>query len=233
MNMHEQHPISMKEVVLARRCGLVIVDEIVGFAQVGGGPLAPAEPNAQVTRMVEETDRLARAFLERRWPIFAFMDSHVPGKLEMPYPLHCQSGSGEDEWVPELSWLAEMPGVTQQKKDCINGFVGAIAPDGRNLFLEWINRENLGELVFVGICTDICVMDCVLTLLSARNHGLADGLERIMVYEPGCATYDAPGHPQFSSHHMGLYFMAARGAEILSSLTLAPADSPEHHSTAR
>jgi len=33
--------------------GLVIVDEINGFATVGAGYLAPPSPNAQVTRMVE------------------------------------------------------------------------------------------------------------------------------------------------------------------------------------
>ena len=40
----------------AQRTGLVIVDEVNGFATVGAGPLAPPAPNAQVTRMVEETD---------------------------------------------------------------------------------------------------------------------------------------------------------------------------------
>lgn len=46
------------------RAGLVIVDEINGFATVGAGPLAPDEQNRQVERMVQETDRLARDFVE-------------------------------------------------------------------------------------------------------------------------------------------------------------------------
>ncbi len=41
----------------ALKCGLVVVDEVNGFATVGAGALAPREPNAQVSRMVEETDR--------------------------------------------------------------------------------------------------------------------------------------------------------------------------------
>ena len=58
--------------------GLVIVDEINGFATVGAGYLAPPAPNAQVTRMVAETDRLAKAFTATKRPILAFLDTHVP-----------------------------------------------------------------------------------------------------------------------------------------------------------
>ena len=42
--------------------GMVIVDEVNGFATVGGGNLAPQTPNKQVSTMVKETDRLARFF---------------------------------------------------------------------------------------------------------------------------------------------------------------------------
>jgi len=85
----------------------------------------------------------------------------------------------------------------------------------------------------VGICTDICVMDFVLTTLSARNHDLMPTLKEIAVYEAGCSTYDLPrataetlgygataAHPQAATHHMGLYFMASRGARIVDKVDL-------------
>ncbi|MBF0372353.1 MAG: isochorismatase family protein [Alphaproteobacteria bacterium] len=210
----------------SRRAGLVIVDEVNGFASVGQGPLAPPAPNAQVTRMVAETDRLARAFLERGAPVMAFLDSHVPGKPEPPYPPHCEIGTGQENLVPDLAWLADAAGATLLRKDCINGFVGAIdLSTGRNAVVDWINANRLDSVVVVGICTDICVMDFVLTLLSARNHGLMPTLTDIVVHEPGCATYDLPAevaaklglpatatHPQDAMHHVGLYVMASRGA---------------------
>ena len=53
-----------------------------------------------------------------------------------------------------------------------------------------------------------------------------------MVFEPATATYDLPidrvqeiglpasaAHPQTETHHMGLYFMASRGALLASELT--------------
>ncbi len=211
--------------------GLVIVDEINGFATVGAGNLAPPVPNEQVSRMVAETDRLARGFADAGRPLFAFLDTHEPGKPEPPYPPHCEAGTGEENLVPELQWLMDSPAATLVRKDCINGFVGAIRPDGSNAVVDWVNSHRLDILVAVGICTDICVMDFVLTLLSARNHGLMPSLKDIVVYEPGCATYDLPGevaaglglpptaaHPQAATHHLGLYFMASRGAILAAEL---------------
>lgn len=210
--------------------GLVIVDEVNGFAQVGAGNLAPPEPNAQVARMVSETDAVARRFAASERPIFAFLDTHEPGVPEPPYPPHCERGTGEEELVAELKWLENAEQATLCRKDCINGFVGAIQ-GGENRILNWILRHDLRSVIVVGICTDICVMDFVLTLLSARNHGLCGHLRDVVVYEPGCATYHLPkatarelglpesaAHPQAETHHMGLYFMGSRGAVLADRL---------------
>ncbi|WP_448208647.1 isochorismatase family protein [Azospirillum sp. sgz302134] len=215
----------------AGRTGLVIIDEVKGFASVGCGPLAPPVPNEQVTRMIEETDRLARRFVEAGWPVCASLDRHDPAKPEPPYPPHCLIGTGHDELVPELAWLESASGTTLIAKDCINFFVGATGKDGRNAVVDWINGNRLESVVVVGICTDICVMDFVLTLLSARNHGMTPTLKDVVVHEPGCATYDLPldtarelglpdtaAHPQGPAHHMGLYMMAARGALLSDAL---------------
>jgi nicotinamidase-related amidase len=227
-------PISLEALTVGQqRIGLVIVDEVNGFATVGAGYLAPPAPNAQVTRMVEETDRLARAFSKEGRPILAFLDTHVPGKPEPPYPPHCEAGTGEENLVPQLAWLEQDPHATLVRKDCINGFVGSIDKQGRNRVVDWVNQYRLEAVLTVGICTDICVMDFVLTFLSARNHDLMPSLKDILVYEAGCATYDLPrataetlglpataAHPQDLTHYMGLYFMASRGARLVDRVTV-------------
>ena len=175
-------PVSYEEFALAsdrRRTGLVIVDEVNGFAAVGYGNLAPPVENPQVSRMVTETDRLARSFSENGWPILAFLDTHEPGKQEPPYPPHCELGTGEEELVDELKWLERDANTTLVRKDCINGFVGAIGPDGRNAVVDWVNTNQIVDLLVVGICTDICVMDFVLTTLSARKHGMMPSCEEV------------------------------------------------------
>jgi len=215
-----------------KRVGLVIVDEVNGFATVGAGNLAPPVPNEQVSTMVSETDRLARIFTANNWPMLAFLDTHVPGKEEPPYPPHCESGTGEEELVPELKWLEEDANTTLVRKDCINGFIGAFNADGTNAVVEWVKAGAITDLLVVGICTDICVMDFVLTSLSARNHEMMPGLANIHVYDKGCSTYDLPkevalnaglpdvaAHPQNVTHYMGLYFMASRGANLVSEIS--------------
>lgn len=218
--------------VADRIVGLVIVDEVNGFASVGAGPLAPAEPNDQIETMVSETDRLAKDFAEQGRPIAAFLDTHEPGKPEPPYPPHCEMGTGQEELVTELGWLETSPHATLIQKDCINGFVGAIdTKNGENLFANWVNNHKLEAIITTGICTDICVMDFVLTVLSARNHGLMPTLKDVVVLESACATYDlrkdeaanmglpeTAAHPQTITHHLGLYFMASRGAIISSQI---------------
>ena len=214
--------------------GLVIVDVVNGFCTVGFGPLAPTEPNEQIATMVSESNRLAKAFVEAGKPVLAFLDTHEPGKPEPPYLAHCEKGSGEEKLVPELEWLEIHPQATLIEKDCINGFIGSIdVVTGNNTLLKWINQQNLSTIVVVGICTDICVMDFVVTMLSARNHDMVDALQDIVVYSSGCATYDMTPematklglpktaiHPQEITHHMGLYTMAERGAFIASEILI-------------
>ena len=211
--------------------GLIIVDEVNGFATLGAGNLAPQTPNEQVSVMVSETNRLARAFTKQKMPVFAFLDTHDPGKPEPPYPPHCERGTGEEDLVPELKWLENDPQATLVRKDCINGFIGAFQPDGSNSIVDWVKENDVANVLVVGICTDICVMDFVLTLLSARNHGMLPSLKEILVYEKGCSTYDLPrsvveeiglpvsaSHPQGITQYMGLYFMASRGAQLIESV---------------
>jgi nicotinamidase-related amidase len=170
--------------------------------------------------------------------VLAFLDTHEPGKPEPPYPPHCERGTGEENLVPALAWLEDCGCATLLRKDCINGFVGGIEPIHhgahgacRNKVVDWVTAHRLRSMVAMGICTDICVMDFVLTLLSARNHGLMPTLGDLVVLEPATATYDLPlavagelglpptaAHPKAETHHMGLYFMAARGARLASAL---------------
>lgn len=225
--------------IRGKRVGLVIVDPVNGFCTVGAGPLAPQVPDAAIDAMVTNINDVASAFHKLGHPIWVFCDSHNADRPEPPYPPHCIKGTGHDELVEELLWLKRFAKVEVFKKDCINGYIGADNL-AENAFRTWVIENAIQALVVVGICTDICVMDFVLTVLSARNHGvfttyLPDGgtidLGDVVVYEPACATYDLPlpaalsaglpatvAHPRAATHHMGLYFMASRGAIIADRL---------------
>ncbi|KAL9241391.1 hypothetical protein vseg_015509 [Gypsophila vaccaria] len=207
--------------------GLVLVDIVNGFCTVGAGNLAPRVHDKQIAEMVEESAKIARSFCDKKWPIFAFIDSHHPDVPEPPYPPHCIAGTHEAKLVPALAWLEGESNVTIRLKDCIDGFLGSLNEDGSNVFVNWVKTNQLKAVLVVGICTDICVLDFASSALSARNRGFLTPLQDVIVYSQACATFDLPldvaasiedaiAHPQDLMHHIGLYMAQGRGARVAS-----------------
>lgn len=214
------------------KTGLVLVDVVNGFCTVGAGNLAPRMPDKQISRMVDNSARLASVFCEKKWPVFAFLDTHHPDIPEHPYPPHCIIGTDECELVPALKWLENEPNVTLRRKDCIDGFLGSVEKDGSNVFVDWVKRNQIEVILVLGICTDICLLDFVCSALSARNRGFLAPLRDVVVYSKGCATYDLPvqvarhmkgalAHPQEIMHHVGLYMAKGRGAKVVSEVSFS------------
>ncbi|XP_059446443.1 nicotinamidase 1-like [Corylus avellana] len=206
--------------------GLVLVDIVNGFCTVGAGNLAPRELDIQISGMINESERLARLFCEKKWPIMAFLDSHDLHRPEEPYPLHCSKDTDESNLVPALQWLENEANVTIRRKDCFDAYLGSIENDGSNVFVNWVKKNQIKSILVVGICTDICVMDFVSSTLSARNRGFLTPLQHVVVYSRGCATFDVPrniigalAHPQEFMHHVGLCMMKERGAKIASEVS--------------
>ncbi|KAJ8543996.1 hypothetical protein K7X08_025614 [Anisodus acutangulus] len=210
--------------------GLVLVDIVNGFCTVGAGNLAPVAHDKQISAMVDESVKLAKMFCEKKWPIYALCDSHHPDVPEPPHPPHCITGTDESKLVPALQCLENEPNVTVRCKDCNDGFVGSIEKDGSNVFVNWVKANEIKSILVVGICTDICVLDFVCSTLSARNRGFLSPLKDVIVYSPGCATFDLPvqiarnikgalPHPQELMHHVGLYMAKGRGAKVVSEIS--------------
>ncbi|CDP01568.1 unnamed protein product [Coffea canephora] len=227
--LKKELPVEQETLVLSDdvKTGLVLVDIVNGFCTVGAGNLAPVAPDKQISGMVDESVRLAKMFCEKKWPIYALLDSHHPDIPEHPYPPHCIAGSDESKLVPALQWLEDEPNVTLRCKDCIDGFLGSIDKDGSNVFVDWVKTNQIKVILVVGICTDICVLDFVCSALSARTRRILTPLEDVIVYSPACATFDLPlhvaqnikgalAHPQELMHHVGLYMAKGRGAKVAS-----------------
>ena len=71
----------------------------------------------------------------------------------------------------------------------------------------------LMQVLVLGICTDICVLDFASSTLAARNIGRVPPLQDVVIYSEGCATYNLPAevamnmkgalaHPQVSNHQV-------------------------------
>ncbi|XP_022741300.1 nicotinamidase 1 [Durio zibethinus] len=232
--LKKELPVEEDSLVLSQdaKTGLVLVDVVNGFCTIGAGNLAPMQPDKQISNMVEESVRLARLFCEKKWPVFAFLDSHHPDIPEPPFPPHCIAGTDESRLVPDLQWLENEPNATLRCKDCIDGYLSSIEKDGSNLFVDWIKDNQIKAILVVGICTDICVLDFVCSTLSARNRRILTPLEDVIVYSRACATFDLPvhvatningalAHPQDLMHHIGLYMAKGREAKVVSEVSFA------------
>jgi len=217
---------------IKKNSGMLIIDEVNGFCTVGAGNLAPLKKNYQVENMVKETNKLAKIFNEKSLPIALFLDTHEDDRPEHPYPPHCIKGTGEEKIIKELEWLMTSKNL-KINKDCINGFIGAInLKTNQNLFISWIKDHQIESLIVTGICTDICVLDFVLTCMSAINHKIILPLKEIIVYSKACSTYDMDiddvkrldldekmVHDQETYHNLGLKIMQMRGALIVNKIT--------------
>ena len=120
--------------------------------------------------------------------------------------------------------------MTLIREDYINGFVGTTAL-GCNRTVDWVSENFLESLLAVGICTDICVIYLLLTLVSARNHEMMPGLVDSFMYEAACATYDLPRegtgnlslalslvHTKCLAQHIGEIFVVSRGAWLANGI---------------
>lgn len=216
------------------RVGMVVVDAGVAFTRRGN--LSDPEHMVPMVQRIGDTWRNLDMHLEDRLYTLCFLDTHHADIPEPPYPTHGVIGTGEEDIDPDLRWLPQQPRVSVVRKDCINGFVGAIDRDsGRNAFCEWVRENKLQTLIITGDCTDICVSDFVVSVLSARNHGLLTDANpltdraryvaeitglRVVVLVDACETFHAPGfHDRPAAHHVGLWLMASRGALLASALT--------------
>ncbi len=228
-------PVDIEDVysVNASGTGGVFIDLVKGFCDPGGGNMAPPFQDKEIEEMVTYADSFAKELVNHNRPGFVFLDTHYQDKPEPPYPLHCIIGSGEEEIVDTLKWMEKEPLFTLFRKDCINGVIGAITENNNNIFFDWVKKEKIVSLVQVGICTDICDMQFVQSVLSARNHGILGDLEEVVVAVEGCATYHLPketalqtGLPPTAAHdreiaqHMALYFLQASGAILANRVDL-------------
>lgn len=225
------------------QAALGVVDMVNGFCKPGCGPLAPPAPDENIEAVINQIDSLARRFSGRNRSVIVWRDCHTEGLPEPPFPPHCIEGTEQAKMVQQLAWLIRQA-KRQVRKGCIDGWIGAerISKgefldqkeyEMNNTVLNFLFGEKIAKIVICGVCTDLCDMQLVHPLLSARNAGLLPDLKDVVVFVPGCATYDLPlsiarannqpesaAHPRDALQHIGLYLMQQSGAILAQNILL-------------
>ncbi|MGB7595830.1 MAG: isochorismatase family cysteine hydrolase [Erysipelotrichaceae bacterium] len=178
---------------------LVVVDMIRGFIEQG--PLA----DPAISHIIGDNVELIKDFTKRGQPVIAFRDAHAPDSKEFAfYPAHCVKGTKESELVDAIAAFEDRMIVIE--KDTTNGFQTAA-------FQAYIADEVPFErIVVIGCCTDICVLQFVLSLktyLQQRRHDT-----EVVVVQDCVETFEIPGHPRSEFNEFSFKLMKNAGISL-------------------
>lgn len=182
---------------------LINVDMVNGFVKNG----AMSDNNIQ--RIIPEHIRLMRDINGKEEKIVIIKDIHKENCTEFKkFPKHCIEGTEEAELADELKEF-ERNSLIYKK----NSTSAMFAPK----FLEDINHMiNLKEVVIIGCCTDICVLNLAIPL---QNYFDQNDLEiKITIPENAVETYNAPNHNKEEYNEIAFKLMRQAGINIVKSI---------------
>lgn len=210
------------------RIAFVVVDMVNGFCREG----ALASP--RIAALIPTIGQLVERYRRMGGKYLLFLnDAHTEEAAEFSaFVPHCLAGTSESELVDELKpYLPESFLFTKNATTAVFGGRGKRYPDGPELdFLAFIRDLLLGGkvnlFVVTGNCTDLCVLQCALSLkLLGNSHNVP---VEVVVPENAVTTYDLPPetartegalpHPADPNHLWALYHMALNGISVAKSL---------------
>lgn len=179
---------------------LIVVDMVNGFVREG------MMASNHIEHIVPEIQRLIEKCRTEGYGISFIKDSHLEHCREFArYPQHCVKGTSESELISELQPYEEDAFVYEK-----NSTSTIYAPT----FLHDIDKmKKLKEIIVVGCCTDICVLNLVIPL---QNY--FDQLDRdidITVPRDAVETYDAPNHPGDIYNDYAFHLIEQAGVQLV------------------
>lgn len=175
---------------------LIIVDMVNGFIKEG----KMADP--YIMHIVEEQKRLLN-LIENR--IF-IKDTHKENCNEFNrFPVHCLENTSESELIDELKEYEKESFV--YTKNSTNTFH---APN----FKEDINKmKKLKEVIVTGCCTDICVLNLVISLQTYFDEQNRN--TKIIVPTNAVETYNSDSHKRDEYNEIAFKIMNQTGIKLV------------------
>jgi len=178
---------------------LVVVDMIRGFIEQG--PLC----DPAISHIIGDNVELIKDFTKRGQPVIAFRDAHEPDSKEFAfYPAHCVKGTKESELVDAIAAFQDKMLVIE--KDTTNGFQ-------TKEFTHFIENEApFRRIVVIGCCTDICVLQFVLSLKTYLQQRRLD--TEVVVVKDCVETFAIPGHDRTEFNEFSFKLMKNAGVSL-------------------
>ena len=181
------------------------IDMNNGF--VNFGPMA----NPKYNGLVKEQLKLIEKMRKEKGIVDFILEGHTEDALEFKtYPKHCILGTSEAELIPELINEQHKINTYTFYKNCINGMLNLEVQ-------EQIKRlKNLKEIIYSGVCADLCVMDFART--NARFLDQINKKVKLFVVKSTIDTFDAPNHNRQEWNEIALKVMEQAGIEVVENV---------------
>lgn len=181
---------------------LIIVDMVNGFVKEGN------MSTPYMKRLIPEIDKLIKQFNKENEGLIFIKESHDKDCTEFnKFPEHCVEGTYEAQIIDEFETYVDDEGEFTFEK---NSTCAIFAPG----FMNAISKmKSLKEVVIVGGCTDICVMNLAIPLVNYFDQENKD--IKLIIPENAVDTYDAPNHNRDEYNEMAYKFMRQAGVQIV------------------
>ena len=180
---------------------LLVVDVIKGFLNEGNMSFTDGDV------VVEPIEALVKEYIKNGDKIVTFRDQHQEDSLEFKsYPKHCIVGTNEvdlvDQLIPYQHQYIDMP------KNSTNG-------TNTKAFQKLLKENTFSEVVVVGVCTDICVLQSVLSLITYFYENDID--TKVSVVKDAVETFDNDDHKRDYYNQLSFDLMRNASANMIDS----------------
>ena len=158
---------------------LIVVDMVKGFKEKGNMAIT------DVDYIDSEVVDLVRKFLNYGDDVISIQEGHTENSQEFKdFPSHCVLGTEEAELIDCLKPFEKKMKVIRKNSTC--GYV-------TKEFQEYLeNEKNFKEVVIVGVCLDICVINMAIPMMMYLNEHNKDC--EVIVPMNAVETFDSPSH---------------------------------------
>lgn len=179
---------------------LLVVDLVNGFTKQG------AMADNFIQHIVPESKKLVESFLKNGYAAAYIKDCHDSLCAEFNrYPEHCKKGTYESEMLDELLEFESQVIVFEKNS------TSAMFAQG---FMEMLNEmEDLQEVVIIGCCTDICVINLAIPLQNFFDE--RNKIVKIIIPKNAVETYDSPTHPREEYNEIAFKLMSQTGIKLV------------------